>query len=78
MGDRFRVTGHAVYGFWGLVRIAQPSLQKSLATQLGDGKGIADLRVRIRSRFGDLLITGLTLGLVTPRSVTFEGVVVAQ
>jgi hypothetical protein len=36
---------------------------------------VADLRIRVRSRFSDVLITGLTLGLVVPRSVTFEGVV---
>jgi hypothetical protein len=29
----------------------------------------------VSSRFTDLLITGLTLGLIVPRSVTFEGVV---
>ena len=74
-GDRFRVTGHAVYGFWGLFRIKQPSLQKALAAQLGGGKGIADVRIRSRSRWSDVLVTGLTLGLIAPRSVTYEGVV---
>ena len=74
-GDRFRVTSHAVYGFWGLFRIKQPSLQKALAAQLGGGKGIADVRIRTRSRWSDVLVTGLTLGLIAPRSVTYEGVV---
>jgi hypothetical protein len=36
---------------------------------------VADLRIQVRSRFTDVLITGLTLGLIVPRSVTFEGVV---
>ena len=74
-GDRFRVTSHAVYGIWGLVRIKQPSLEKALAAQLGGGKGVADVRIRTRSRWSDVLITGLTLGLIAPRSVTYEGVV---
>jgi len=74
-GDRFRVTGHSVYGFWGLFRIKEPSVQKALAAQLGGGKGIADVRIRARSRWSDVLITGLTLGLLVPRSVTYEGVV---
>ena len=74
-GDRFRVTSHAVYGFWGLFRLKEPSLQKALAAQLGGGKGVADVRIRARSRWADVLITGLTLGLISPRSVTYEGVV---
>lgn len=74
-GDRFAVTSHAVYGFWGLFRFKQPSLQRALAAQLAGGKGIADVRIRSRSRWSDVLITGLTLGLIVPRSVTYEGVV---
>ena len=75
-GDRFSVSSKAVYGLWGALRFKQPSLRKALAAQLGGGTGIADLRIRVRSRWSDLLIAGLTLGLVVPRSVTFEGVVV--
>jgi hypothetical protein len=74
-GDRFRVGSRAVFGLWGLVKLREPSLRKALAAQLGSGGGVADLRIKVRSRFGDLLITGLTLGLIVPRSVTFEGVV---
>ena len=74
-GDRFSVTSKAVFGFWGLLRYKEPSLRKALAAQLVGGGGIADLRIRVRSRWSDVLITGLTLGLLVPRSVTFEGVV---
>jgi len=74
-GDRFKVTQHSVYGFWGLATIKSPSLRKALAAQLGGGSGIAGLKIRARSRWSDLLITALTGGLIVPRSVTFEGVV---
>jgi hypothetical protein len=74
-GDRFAVSSKAVYGFWGALRFKQPSLQKVLAAQLGGGAGVADLRIKVRSRWTDLLVSALTLGLVVPRSVTFEGVV---
>ncbi len=75
-GERFEVTGRAVYALWGMVRVNQPSLRKALAAQLLDGQSVADLRIRVRSRLGDLLITGLTLGLVVPRAITYEGVIV--
>ncbi len=74
-GSRFSVSSKSVFSFWGLLRLKEPSLRKALASQLAGGSGIADLRIRVRSRWSDVLITGLTLGLVIPRTVTFEGVV---
>ncbi len=74
-GDRFRVTSRAIWAFWGIARLRQPSLEKALATQLAGGKGVADLSIRTHSSFGDVLITLLTGGLLIPRAVTYEGVI---
>jgi len=74
-GDRFRVSSHALFAFWGIAKLKEPSLRKALAAQLGGGAGIADVRIRSRSRFTDVLFTVLTAGLLVPRTVTFEGVV---
>jgi hypothetical protein len=77
-GTPFSVTKHSVYLLVGLVPVAQPNLEDVLAGQVGTGARIANLRVKVRSRWSDLLVTGLTLGLVVPRSVTFEGVVAGK
>lgn len=77
-GTAFRVTKHATYMLAGLVQLSQPNLEDVLASQLGTGARITKLRVKVRSRWSDLLVTGLTLGIVVPRSVTFEGLVVAK
>lgn len=77
-GERFSVTTHAVYGVWGLATLKKPSVQKLLAGQLVGNNTLSDVKVRVRSRWSDVLITGLTLGLVVPRSVTVEGVVVKK
>ena len=74
-GARFRVTSRALYAFWGLARIKEPSFRKALAAQLAGGSGIANLRIKVRSRWSDVLITALTAGLIVPRAVTYEGVV---
>ena len=74
-GERFRVSSKAVFGLWGIARLKEPSIRKTLASQLVGGNGIANVKIRVRSRWSDVLITGLTLGLIVPRSVTFEGVV---
>jgi hypothetical protein len=74
-GTGFSITSRAVYGLWGLVGIRSPSLRKALASQLAGGGGIANLTIKVRSRWSDVLITALTAGLIVPRAITFEGVV---
>ena len=76
-GEAFRVTRHPVYLLWGAVGVSRPNLEDILVSQLGPGARIANLRVHIRSRWSDLLVTVLSAGLIAPRSVTFEGIVVA-
>ncbi|HUR95635.1 MAG TPA: hypothetical protein VMY76_13715 [Gemmatimonadales bacterium] len=74
-GDRFAVSSKAVFGLWGIARLKQPSLRKALAAQLGGGTGVTDVKIRVRSRWSDVLFTVITAGLIVPRTVTFEGVV---
>jgi hypothetical protein len=75
-GAEFRIDRKSVYLLFGAVRASQPSLEEVLAGQLVDGAEVANLRVKVRSRFVDVFVTVLTAGLVVPRSVTIEGVVV--
>ncbi|HEV2672242.1 MAG TPA: hypothetical protein VGU74_14200, partial [Gemmatimonadales bacterium] len=75
-GTPFKVTKHPVYFLWGLAGGSLPNAEDVLAGQVGTGARIADLRIKVRSRVPDLLITALTFGVFAPRSVTFEGVVV--
>lgn len=77
-GDSFQVTRHPVWFLYGLVPASQPNIEDVLAGQLGTGKRIANLRIRQRMRWSDLLITVLTAGLASPRSVTLEGVIVPR
>ncbi|HEX9755870.1 MAG TPA: hypothetical protein VGA42_09175 [Gemmatimonadales bacterium] len=74
-GDRFRIRQTSVHALWGIATLKRASLENALATQLVGGRGVADVRITVRSRWLDILFTGLTLGVVVPRSVTFEGVV---
>lgn len=77
-GQAFTVTKHTVYLLAGLVPVGQPNLEDVLAGQVGTGARITNLRIKVRSRWSDLFITGLTLGFVVPRSVTFEGMVAGK
>jgi len=77
-GDSFRVTKHPVWFLYGLVPSGEPNLEDVLAGQVGTGKRITNLRIRQRMRWSDLLVTVLTVGLASPRSVTFEGIVVPR
>jgi hypothetical protein len=77
-GQHFEITGRALYGLFGLIQIKQPSLQRVLAGQLVGGKAVRDVRIRVHSSPGDVLLTVLTAGLVSSRAVTFEGTVSDQ
>jgi hypothetical protein len=76
-GERFSIGTHAVFGLWGLATLKKPAVDKILASQVAGKTGLADVRVRIRSSWSDVLITILTAGLVVPRSVSIEGVAVS-
>jgi len=77
-GTPFRVTKHPVFLLWGLTGASRPNAEDVLAGQAGTGARIANLRIKVRSRWPDLLVTVLSAGLITPRSVTFEGTVVPR
>jgi len=75
-GTRFEVNKKAVFLLFGMLRVSNPSLENVLAGQLVDGREVQQLSINVRSRFADLLVTVLTLGVIVPRSVTYKGLVV--
>jgi len=75
-GTPFRITKHPVFLFLGLMTVGESNLEDVLAGQVGTGSSIASLRIHVRARWLDLFVTAVTVGLVSPRSVTYEGVVV--
>ncbi len=77
-GEEFRINKKFVYLLFGTTPVSRPSLERVLAGQLADGAEVASLRIRARSKFADLLVMVLTAGLVVPRTVTFEGVVIQR
>ena len=77
-GTAFRVNRHPVFLGWGAFTVGAPRLEDVLAGQVGAGASVAQLRIKVRARWSDLLVTALTAGLFSPRTVTFEGVVVQQ
>ena len=77
-GTPFRVTVHPVFLLWGAIPVARPNAEDILAGQVGNASRIANLRIKVRSRWSDLLVTVLSFGTIVPRSVTFEGVVVPR
>lgn len=76
VGEPFKVNQSSVYAFWGLLTLTTPKLDKALATQLVGGKSVTNVKLKVRARWSDVLITALTLGVVVPRTVTLEGTVI--
>ncbi|HKA57084.1 MAG TPA: hypothetical protein VKD28_00590 [Gemmatimonadales bacterium] len=72
------MTKHPVYFLWGLTAVSRPNVEDVLVGQTGTGARIANLKIKVRTRVSDMLVTLLTLGVIAPRSVTLEGVVVPR
>lgn len=71
----FRTSAKSVHLLFGLFTISQANLQKALARQLVGGQQVSSVKITTKSRWIDVLLTGLTLGVVVPRTVIYEGVV---
>ena len=77
-GAPFKTRTHSVHAMWGLLTVSQANLQKALARQLVGGQQVAQLKIKTKSRWSDVLLTVLTAGLLVPRTVTYEGVIIGR
>jgi hypothetical protein len=77
-GTSFSVTRHPIYLLWGAFAAGRLNVEDALAGQVGPGTSLANVRVRVRSTPFDVLVSALTIGVITPRTVTIEGVVVQR
>ena len=77
-GTPFTTSAHSVHALFGLVTLTQPSLQKALARQLLGGQQVAQLKIKTRSRWSDVLFTILTAGILVPKTVTYQGVIIGR
>jgi len=75
-GEAFKISKTAFFAFWGIATASRPSLERVLSSQVSGESEIANLRITEKSRIGDIIVTVLTAGLVIPRTITFEGVIV--
>ena len=75
-GAPFKVSSGSLWVLWGAVPVKKPSLREPLGSQLVGGQSIEDVKITVGSRWYDVLVSVVTLGLITPRTVTLEGVIV--
>ncbi|MEB3204203.1 MAG: hypothetical protein VKP57_05845 [Candidatus Sericytochromatia bacterium] len=69
-------TQTATWLFWGLVPAAQPDAAQALNAYLKGNQRIQNLEIRTEQSVVDGVISTLTLGLYTQRSVIYSGEVV--
>jgi hypothetical protein len=77
-GQPFRVSTHSIHGLWGLVTLKKPALDKALAGQLVGGDAVAQVRIRTKSGLLDIFFTVVTAGLIAPRTVVYEGIIIGR
>lgn len=77
-GVHFQVRATQLWFAWGLLPISEPTLKETLAAQLVGGRSIADVKIRTHQRWTNVLVSVLSAGLLVPRAVEFEGVIVGD
>ncbi len=77
-GKAFSVKAHTVHGLFGLITLSQANLRKGLATQLAGGEQVSNLKIKTKSRWFDVVVSAITLGLIVPRTVIYEGVIIGR
>lgn len=77
-GTPFTVKTHAVYGLWGIATLREPSVANTLRSQLLGAREVRDVRIRMHSGVTDVIVSLLTLGLIVPRSVQVDGVIMGD
>ena len=77
-GQPFKVSSGSVWVLWGAVPVKKPSIREPLGSQLVGGQSLEDVKITVGSRWYDVLVSVITLGIVTPRTITLEGVVVGD
>ncbi len=75
-GDTFAVTTRAIHILWGLYAVKNPELRSVLAGQVTGNQSVANLRIAVRKTLPDLIVTVLTVGIVSPTAITYQGVVI--
>lgn len=74
--DHFSETQGTTYLFWGIVSPAPVDPEQVLAPYLRGGSRISNLTISSHHSFTDALVMFLTLGIVDPLTIRYEGDVV--
>ena len=69
----FVVNTRAIWLFWGLVDLSVPEFDQIVGPHVADRAGIQKLEIKTQYGFLDLVVTALTDGIITMRTVKIEG-----
>lgn len=70
---KFDVTQRAVWLLWGLVPLSIPTVDGVVGPHVADNIGVQNLEIKTKTSFVDGIITILTDGIITVRTVTIKG-----
>ena len=69
----FAVNTRAIWLFWGLIDLSVPEFDQIIGPYAADRAGIQKLEIKTQYGFLDLVVTALTDGIITMRTVKIKG-----
>ena len=69
----FAVSTRAVWLFWGLIELSVPDFDQIIGPYAADRAGIQKLKIKTEYDLLDFVVSKLTVGIVTTRSMKIQG-----
>jgi hypothetical protein len=71
--SHFSTDGVNIFFLWGLAGNENRAINDAILQEIGSARGLVNVRVVTYSSLLDLIVTGLTAGIIVPKSFTIEG-----
>ena len=69
----FSSSYRALWLFWGAISLSLPTVDGVIVPEMGDHNGVQNLKITTHNDALDFIVTMLTDGILTMRTVTIEG-----
>ncbi|MBD3183059.1 hypothetical protein GF312_12260 [Candidatus Poribacteria bacterium] len=69
----FNTKSRAVWLFWGIIPLSVPKFDQIIVPNVADRSGVQNLAIKTQNSFVDVIVTTVTQGIITMRTIEVEG-----
>lgn len=69
----FETKTRAIWLFWGIIPLSVPKFDQVIGPNVADRSGVQNLAITTQNSFVDVIVTTVTQGIITMRTIEVEG-----